>query len=91
MVRIDEARHHNAACRIDLASAADAAQVWLDGKYLLALNEDVGPGEAPHYFVLGPHVWVHRHHGAAANNVAAAGRAGTEGRTTLRCGWTRSE
>src|SRR5260370_37596662 len=46
MVRIHEARHDNAAARVDLRRAA-GAQVRSDGEDLLPLDQHVGQGKSP--------------------------------------------
>ena len=64
VVRIDEARHDDAAACVDLAGVTDM-QVGPDGHDLLALDQHVGRGEVAD-------LRVHRHHRAAANDVAPA-------------------
>jgi hypothetical protein len=63
MVRIDESGHDDAAAGIDLRGAA-CVQVWPNGDDLLAFDQHVGLGKLTHFR-------VHRHHGAAADDVAA--------------------
>jgi hypothetical protein len=72
MVRIDEARHDDAAAGVDHVGVA-GVQVWSDGEDLLALDQHVGLGEVAH-------IRVHRHHGTAANDVAPAPPAVVLGR-----------
>src|SRR3989454_9078362 len=75
MVRIDEARHDDAAARVDHGGGVHL-QVWSDGEDLLALDQHVGLSEVAHL-----RVGVHRHHGTAANDVAPSGAAGVLGRS----------
>src|SRR5882672_1886235 len=67
VVRVDEARHHDFAARVDLRGAA-RVQVRPDGEDLLSLDQHVGLGE----FALVGHAGVHRHHVAAADDIAPA-------------------
>ncbi len=84
MVRIDEAGHDNAAAGVDLGGAADV-QVRSDRENLLALDKNVGPGKVAH-------MRVHRHHGAAANDITPAWSAAVRGRVTvIRRGRARRE
>ena len=63
VMRVDEARHHDAAARVDHRSAI-RAQVRPDGDDLLAFDQHVGLRKIAD-------LRVHRHHGAAANEVVA--------------------
>src|SRR4029077_3005913 len=67
MVGVDEARHDHLAARIDLGCAA-RAQVRPDGEDLLALDQHVGLRKVSNFR-------VHRHHRAAADDVATAALA----------------
>ncbi len=77
VVRIDEARHDDAAARVDLRRVA-RVQVRSDGEDLLALDQHVGLGEVAH-------LRIHRHHRTAANDVAPAPLAAALGRIVGIC------
>ena len=64
VVRIDEAGHHDAACGIDHVGGA-RRYMRPDGEDRIALDQDIGLGEVAHIRI------VHRHHRAAANDVAS--------------------
>jgi len=64
VVRIDEARHDDAAAGVDRRGTAHL-QIRPDRKDLLALDQHVGLGKIAH-------VRVHRHHGTTTNDVAPA-------------------
>src|SRR5437899_12791834 len=68
VVRTDEARHDEAAGRVNLRGAGHG-QVRPDGDDFLALDHYVGFGEIAD-------IRVHRHHGTATNDVAPARLAG---------------
>src|SRR5205823_10824516 len=62
VVRIDEARHHDAAACVDL-SRTGHRQIRPDREDLLALDQHVGLSKIAY-------LRVHRHHGTATNDVA---------------------
>ena len=72
MVRIDEARHDDAAGGVDHRGGA-RMQVRPDGKDLLALDQHVGPREVAD-------LRVQRHHRTAADEVTPARPAAVGGR-----------
>ncbi len=63
VVRIDEAGHDDAPGGVDLLGGA-CRHIRPDGKDRVGLDQHVGFGEVAH-------LWVHRHHGTAANDVAS--------------------
>jgi hypothetical protein len=67
VVRIDEARHDDAAGCVDLRRAA-CVQIRTDRKSFLALDQHVGLREVAN-------LRIQRHHRTAANDVAPAGPA----------------
>src|SRR5262249_12872655 len=83
MMRVDEARHDDAAGGIDLRRAA-RLQVGSDSQNLLALDQHVGAREVAH-------LRIHRHHRAAADDVAPAVRAAVRRHVGLRSRRSRRE
>ena len=69
VMRIDEAGHDDAAGGVDLARRRRRCRFGPTAEDLLALDQDVGLGKSPT-------ARIHRHHGAAANDVATPWAAG---------------
>jgi hypothetical protein len=84
VVRVDEAGHDDAPARVDVRGPA-GVEVRTDGQDLLAFDQHVGLGEIAH-------VRIHRHHRAAADDVAAVPPAVVFGRVVaVGVGRTRRE
>jgi len=82
MVGIDEARHDDAPGGVDHGAAG--AEVRADREDLLALDQHVGAGEVAD-------LRVHRHHRAAANDIAPARPAAVLGHIIVRRRGARRE
>src|SRR4030095_8654806 len=84
VMRVDEARNHDLAARVDHRGPG-SLQLGVDGNNLLALDQDGGLREITHSR-------VHGQNGAPANDVTAGGLTGARRRCGgLRIGSARSE